>query len=77
MPGLLGAKDFVADDGERVAIIEFDTREHLEAWRDHPQHLDAQRQGRERFYASYSIQICAVERGATFDAPTNTWTRQP
>jgi heme-degrading monooxygenase HmoA len=68
MPGLLCAKDFVADDGERVSIIEFDSEEHLAAWRDHPEHIRAQQEGRERFYASYSIQVCRPERVATFDA---------
>jgi antibiotic biosynthesis monooxygenase (ABM) superfamily enzyme len=29
MPGLLASKDFVAEDGERVAIIEFDS---ADAW---------------------------------------------
>ena len=71
MPGFMTAKDFAADDGERVAIIEFDTREHLEAWRDHPEHREAQQHGRDRFYTSYSIQICAVERAATFDAASS------
>jgi heme-degrading monooxygenase HmoA len=77
MPGLLSAKDFVADDGERVAIIEFDSAEHLRAWREHPEHLRAQLEGRERWYASYDIQICVVERGSHFDAQTATWTRSP
>ena len=75
MPGLVSATDFTAEDGERVAIIEFDSAEHLAAWRDHPEHLKAQAEGRAKFYASYSIQICRVERGAAFDAATETWTR--
>jgi hypothetical protein len=28
MPGFIAIKDFVAEDGERVAIVEFDTAEH-------------------------------------------------
>jgi heme-degrading monooxygenase HmoA len=75
MPGLLGSKDYLAEDGERVAVIEFDSAESLAAWREHPEHLKAQAEGRAKYYASYSIQICKVERGATFDAATDTWTR--
>ena len=73
MPGFLSAKDFVADDGEQLTVIEFDTAEHLAAWRDHPEHAKAQAEGRAKFYASYQIQICKVERGASFDAATGAW----
>lgn len=66
MPGFLSYKVFVADDGERCSIIEFDTAEHLRAWREHPEHAEAQRLGRERFYIDYSLQICDVARDLRF-----------
>lgn len=68
MPGFIAVKTFVAEDGERVTISEFDTAEHLAAWREHPEHLKAQQEGRDRFYTTYAIQICRVERAAEFDA---------
>jgi heme-degrading monooxygenase HmoA len=77
MPGLISSRDYVAEDGERVAIVEFDTEEHLLAWRDHAEHRRAQAQGRESFYASYSIQICRVERASTFDGATGAWAQHP
>ena len=70
MPGFIAIKDFTADDGERVAIVEFDTAEHLAAWRDHAEHARAQQQGRDQFYSEYSIQVCKVERTASFDGKT-------
>ena len=73
MPGFIAIKDFVAEDGERVAIVEFDTAEHLAAWRDHPEHQRAQAEGRERFYSGYKIQVCRVERSAEYDAATGSW----
>ena len=42
MPGFLSYKDFVAEDGENVSIIEFETHEALDAWREHPDHKVAQ-----------------------------------
>jgi heme-degrading monooxygenase HmoA len=66
MPGYLGIKDFTADDGERVAIAEFDTAEHLRAWREHPEHKAAQEEGRRRFYSEYSVQVCVLERESVF-----------
>lgn len=77
MPGLISARDYTAEDGERVAIIEFDTEANLLAWRDHAEHRRAQAQGRGEFYASYSIQICKVERSATFDQATGAWDQRP
>ena len=66
MPGLLEFKAFTADDGERVSIIVFDTPEHHDAWRRHPDHVEAQRLGREQFYASYDITVSEVVRRNAF-----------
>jgi len=77
MPGLIAAKDFTAEDGERVAIVEFDTEEHLLAWRDLAEHRRAQGQGRETFYSAYSVQICKVERSSAFDLAAGIWAQHP
>jgi heme-degrading monooxygenase HmoA len=66
IPGYLGIKAYTADDGETVAIAQFESREALIHWRDHPEHLDAQRAGRQTFYASYDIRVCSVERAYDF-----------
>lgn len=66
MPGFISFKTFAGDDNERVSIIEFDTLDNLNAWRDHPRHVEAQRLGRERFYASYSVQVCQPVRSYHF-----------
>ena len=60
MPGFLHAKTFTADDGERVTIVTFADLASERAWRDHPEHLEAQRQGIDDFYAEYSIQVGTV-----------------
>ncbi|HET9956733.1 MAG TPA: antibiotic biosynthesis monooxygenase [Polyangiaceae bacterium] len=68
IPGYLGVKGYTADDGESIAIVRFESREALIQWRDHPEHLEAQRAGREKFYATYEIRVCAVERAYDFSA---------
>jgi len=73
MPGLLSSTDFVAPDGERCTIVEFDSAEHLRAWREHAAHVRAQAEGRERYYTSYAIQVCTVERSSEFDAAAGRW----
>jgi heme-degrading monooxygenase HmoA len=60
MPGYISHKGFWAEDGERVTIVEFESEEAQHAWRTHPDHIAAQRQGRERFYAEYDIKVCSV-----------------
>ena len=67
MPGFAAAKDFVADDGERCAVIEFDSAEHLAAWRDHGEHAATQQRGRERYYSEYRLSVCGVIRESHFD----------
>jgi heme-degrading monooxygenase HmoA len=62
MPGYVSHKEFTAEDGERVTIVEFENEEALQAWRMHPEHREAQRRGRERFYAEYRLQTCKVLR---------------
>jgi heme-degrading monooxygenase HmoA len=67
MPGYISHKGFFAEDGERVTIVEFESEEAQRAWRMHPEHRDAQRKGREIYYASYSVQVCEVKRESKFD----------
>jgi heme-degrading monooxygenase HmoA len=67
MPGYISHKGFFAEDGERCTIVEFESEEAQRAWRMHPEHRDAQRQGREIYYESYSLQICDVKRQSKFD----------
>src|SRR5262245_731586 len=58
MPGFVSIKTYTADAGDRVSIVEFESRETHEAWRNHPEHREAQRLGRERFYSEFRIQVC-------------------
>ncbi len=60
MPGFVDFKTFVADDGERVSLIVFASREAHDAWRDDPRHRGAQARGRADWYSEYSIQVCEL-----------------
>ena len=68
MPGLVDVKSFAADDGEHVTIATFADEESQRAWREHAEHRRAQRAGRDRFYAEYTIQVCDTVRARTFAA---------
>ncbi len=68
MPGYVSYKDFTADDGERVTIVEFEHEEGLRTWRTNPEHRAAQRLARERYYTEYHIQVCTLDRESKFKA---------
>jgi heme-degrading monooxygenase HmoA len=70
MPGYISHKGFFAEDGERCTIVEFESEEAQRAWRMHPEHRNAQREGRDVYYESYSLQICEVKRESKFDRGT-------
>jgi heme-degrading monooxygenase HmoA len=66
MPGFISYKDFTADDGEVVTIVEFDTQEHTRAWGEHPEHKLVQEWGRQVVFSEYQIQVCELVRGTRF-----------
>jgi heme-degrading monooxygenase HmoA len=66
IPGYISHKGFFADDGERVTIVEFEHEEGQKAWRTHPEHIAAQRDGRLKYYAEYDIKVCEVRYDANF-----------
>lgn len=66
MPGYISHKGFWSDDGERVTIVEFESEEAQRAWRMHPEHIEAQRQGRAKFYAEFDIKVCELKHANAF-----------
>ncbi len=67
-PGFVAHKMFVAEDGERVTIVEFDSMANQRAWSLSPEHKAAAIAGRRSFYAEYKIQVCTVQRESVFPA---------
>ena len=65
-PGYISYKDFAAEDGESVSIVEFDSHDSLAAWREHPEHRAAQQRGRDEFFSEYHIQVCSPLRESRF-----------
>ena len=66
MPGFLSYRVYANEDGERVSIHEWDTAEHLRAWREHPEHRRLQELGRERYYAEYTSYVCESPRESRY-----------
>lgn len=66
LPGFVSFQHYAADDGERVSLIEFASDDAVRAWREHPEHLEAQRRGRSDWYASYRLTTCVPLRDVAF-----------
>ncbi|MCG8589051.1 MAG: antibiotic biosynthesis monooxygenase [Proteobacteria bacterium] len=66
MPGFLSYKVFTGEDGERCSIVEFESHEELLAWRNLPEHREAQQVGRERYYEEYTLHVTQPVRESRF-----------
>lgn len=68
-PGYISIESSDGEDGTEVAVSMFETAESAQAWKEHPEHLEAQRRGREQFYEWYTVHVCEVIRSHEFPAP--------
>jgi heme-degrading monooxygenase HmoA len=66
MPGYVSYRQYTSSDGEDVALVEFESHETAAVWREHPEHREAQRLGRERWFAEYRITVCDAVRDYSF-----------
>jgi heme-degrading monooxygenase HmoA len=65
-PGYLGRESMIADDGSDLTVIYYADAGSIEAWKAHPEHVQAQRLGRERWYDRYRVEVAVVERTYAF-----------
>jgi heme-degrading monooxygenase HmoA len=61
-PGYLSFKSYTADDGEVVAISEWESEAAAKAWRSHAEHAAVQTAGRSGFYEEYTLFTCDSPR---------------
>ena len=66
MPGFVSYKVYKSEDDERCSIVEFESHEQLLAWRNLPEHREAQQIGRERYYEEYTLHVAEPARGSRF-----------
>ena len=67
LPGFISVKGFVATDGERVSVHEWESPEQFRAWVEHPEHLEAKQRGRLDYYENYTCYICEKPRVYGFE----------
>ncbi len=62
MPGFISAKGYKSDDGDEISLIRFASAEALRAWREHPEHVVAQRKGKTEIYSAYDVEVLETTR---------------
>ena len=55
MDGFIDESHYSSPDGERVTVVRFVDKMSQQRWATQPDHVNAQRRGREEFYAWYDI----------------------
>ena len=66
-PGFRDILTVRGTDGVGISVATFDSEQHAVAWKQHPEHLEAQRLGRERFYEWYRLEVTQVTRTYGWD----------
>lgn len=56
----------VTEGKQEIAISYWESKQQIKAWRENPEHQEAQRLGQSRWYRSYRVQVVKVERGYQF-----------
>jgi len=60
-PGYLGIETARDGNGFGITVSYWETLDAIRAWKANAEHLVAQKNGRERWYASYNLRVCRVE----------------
>ena len=56
MPGFISYKSYTAEDGETIAVVRFESREALEAWKYRSEHREIQERARVEWFEDYWVQ---------------------
>ena len=65
-PGFLAIESVRGADGRGITVSYWESLEAIDRWKTDLAHQSAQRLGRERWYAGYSVCVARVERAYDF-----------
>lgn len=65
-PGCLGFDSARSADGFGITVSYWESLDAIAAWKEHPEHLEAQALGREKWYVEFDVHIAKVERSYRF-----------
>jgi heme-degrading monooxygenase HmoA len=61
-PGFLGVESVRDAEGAGITVSYWDSTEAIAAWKRNSEHVEAQRRGRNEWYAAFHLRVCRVER---------------
>lgn len=61
-PGFLGVDSARGDDGLAITVSYRESEESIAEWKQHVEHIEAQRRGMAEWYDHYEVRIARVER---------------
>ncbi len=61
-PGCLGAESTRGADGFGITVSYWESEESIQAWKADPEHLIAQKLGKDTWYSHYELRVARVER---------------
>lgn len=61
-PGFLGIESARGDDGTGITVSYWGSAESIQNWKANVEHMAAQKEGKEKWYSSFTVRICKVER---------------
>jgi len=70
-PGFISFKSYSAEDGEVIALSEWENEQAALAWRHHAQHAEVQARGRAEYYETYTLFACDWPRIHRFERTEN------
>ena len=65
-PGYLGVESARGADGFGITVSYWDSLEAIAAWKRNAEHLEAQKNGRRRWYTHYELRISRVEKAYSY-----------
>ncbi|MDE3246394.1 MAG: antibiotic biosynthesis monooxygenase [Acidobacteriota bacterium] len=68
-PGFLGTDSAREADGLGITVSYWTDEAAIQAWKNHLEHAVAQRLGKEKWYAAYSLRVAKVERASIHLGP--------
>jgi heme-degrading monooxygenase HmoA len=67
--GIVSVDEFRTLAGEDIVVVRYESAEARLAWKNHPEHLLAQRTGREKFFERYTVLVAELIDERTFPGP--------
>jgi heme-degrading monooxygenase HmoA len=52
----------LSEEQEEIALSYWPDEQSIQRWRRHPEHIEAQRMGKQKWYQSYSVEVAKIER---------------